>query len=672
MWNKFKRVISFMLAVILCLTQSITALADAEIGADPPPTINKPTNNPNYNASTKHPTFKAYGFRITMTSPQPIFDANVPILGDTYTMQDVEDQRNLIADISNTRYWMPGNNGINLYTGNIAGWAPNNQYVYSATDILYSTRPSIKVTNESMPVENPVAWMIWNSEGITDRTENRPNYYQPLYEKVFDQAGAGNPDQWFADMRAIYNSGLAQAGSMGSCVADPKTFITQLIGKGGRYLPQNFQRATWDTDSPASETNDPYLKVQWSRMGHLAMCIMLTWAAQDIGDVTAYQTYSKITANWVATGMNDQHMPIIMIEATVDHNYLGDTSGPDYFSTLPAMLQTSFLGNAVADKLYTKWPDDCYGDIEKAILWATNGLTPQGSGAAFLMHGLGWYPSNGVKMPATGSYASDPRAYFKLIGPQTDITKNYSYFVAWTYASNGTPPPDNDTNNQSAMGSFTWKLTPDGVHDKTPAKEVNESSTIYELNISQDKYNANNYQKWNSVVRGDGVDCNKLRIRIYHVSENLAEEQMATKYARDAVKQKGAEVTAPINKVTVSPSGNITGFPAGTLTQLHNNTWSENLTDDQFLKIMKEATGLTYSETVAGRLVNGSTPEGVRVTYAVYVDYDIGCKDTGEKYQLSNDQAEWVEYRSIPGTYVFQSGAPEGGNIENNQARKDK
>ena len=115
------------------------------------------------------------------------------------------------------------------------------------------------------------------------------------------------------------------------------------------------------------------------------------------------------------------------------------------------------------------------------------------------------------------------------------------------------------------MGSFTWKLTPDGVHDKTPEKEVNESSTIYELNISQDNYNANNYQKWNSVVRADGIDCNKLRIRIYHISENLAEEQPATKYARDSVKQKGAEVTTPINKVTISPTGNITGFPAGTI-----------------------------------------------------------------------------------------------------------
>ena len=648
-----------MLAVLICLTQSITALADAEIGATKPPTFEKPTNNSKFNAGKVNATFKAYGFRITMTSPQPIFDANVPILGDTYTMQEVEDQRALIADISNTRYWTPGTNGLNLYTGIIVGSKPENRYTIDASSIDYNRSPSIKVDNESMPVENPVAWMIWDSEGITDRTPNRPNYYKPLYDKIIDQAAAGNPGQWFADMRAIYNSGLAQAGSMGPCVSDPVTFITQLIGKGGKTLPQNFQRATWDTESPASATSDPYLKVQWSRMGHLAMCVMLTWAAQDFGDAYTYDTFAKITAGWVSSGMNDTNMPIIMIEATADHNYFGEQKGPDYFSTLPAMLQTAFLGNAVAEKLYSTWPDDCYGDIEKAILWATEGLTPQGQGSAWLMHGLGWYPSNGVKMPATGNYASSPREYFKLIGPQKDITKNYSYFVAWTYASNGTPPPP-PPGTQNTMGSFTWKLTPDGVHDKTPAKEVNESSTIYELNISQDKYNANNYQKWNSVVRGDGVDCNKLRIRIYHVSENLAEEQMATKYARDAVKQKGADVTTPINKVTVSPSGNITGFPAGTLTQLHNNTWSENLTDDQFLKIMKEATGLTYSETVAGRLVNGSTPEGVRVTYAVYVDYDIGCKDTGEKYQLSNDQAEWVEYRSIPGVYTFESDSPDG------------
>ena len=102
-------------------------------------------------------------------------------------------------------------------------------------------------------------------------------------------------------------------------------------------------------------------------------------------------------------------------------------------------------------------------------------------------------------------------------------------------------PPPPDTDEENAFGSFTWKLTPDGVHDKTPEKEVNESSTIYDLNISQDKYNANNYSQWKQVVYGDNTDCNKLRIRIYHISENLAEEQPATKYARDAVKQKGAD-----------------------------------------------------------------------------------------------------------------------------------
>lgn len=42
-----------MLAVILCLTQSITALADAEIGAGPPPTIGSPVNNPNYTTYVK-------------------------------------------------------------------------------------------------------------------------------------------------------------------------------------------------------------------------------------------------------------------------------------------------------------------------------------------------------------------------------------------------------------------------------------------------------------------------------------------------------------------------------------------------------------------------------------------------------------------------------------------
>ena len=395
----------------------------------------------------------------------------------------------------------------------------------------------------------------------------------------------------------------------------------------------------------------------WSRIGLVAADTVVALAAERAGDTFTATKMRDSIYSWVSSDYASSNMAILMVESTQGNNVDGNTAGPVDFITLPASLELAYPGKGAQEILYKKWPDDVQGDTNKAIVLSSQGEAAQKVGIGALKQGVSGYANQGVWID--GMMSGQPRNYLKTLRPYANVPGAYGYFINWTYWTDELPPPPDG--NDNTKGSFTWKLTPDGVHDKTPNKEVNESSTIYELNISQDKVNHNNYNtEWVPAVRGDNSDCNKLRIRIYHISENLAEEQPATKYARDSVKQKGAEVTTPINKVTISPTGNITGFPAGTITELHNNTWSQNLTDDQFLKIMKEATGLTYSETVAGRLVNGSTPEGVRVTYAVYVDYDIGCKDTGERHQLSNDQAEWVEYRSIPGTYTFESDSPDG------------
>lgn len=296
------------------------------------------------------------------------------------------------------------------------------------------------------------------------------------------------------------------------------------------------------------------------------MCLQLAWAAKDIGDVYTYETFINKTAAWVSSGFQVDLMPIIMVEATQAFNLDNNTRGGETFNTLPSTLSFAYRGQGIAEKLFLPWAEGAKDNTTQAIMDATGGQAPSEFGQKVMGQGMNGYPMNGQWHDI--GHGPRPtwhdRNLLKRVGPQDDLTKNYGYFVNWTYLSGMTPPPP-DTDEENAFGSFTWKLTPDGVHDKTPEKEVNESSTIYELNISQDNYNANNYQKWNSVVRADGIDCNKLRIRIYHISENLAEEQPATKYARDSVKQKGAEVTTPINKVTISPTGNITGFPAGTI-----------------------------------------------------------------------------------------------------------
>lgn len=641
-----KRLVSFILALVLTMALPLYTYADNS-GVDGPPggliipsKGGKPGGVPVYNE---------YGFRITLADATPILDANVPSLPETFTIDDLNREYDQIKEITKTRYWEPGSYGLNFYSQALMTNRP--AFVKDSTIPAYEIRPGIKMDRaDSQKAENDLAWMMWSTPEGTGRTPNMKPYTEAVYNAVFDQALAGDPGTWSDTIRQHYDNA---GGSL------PVSFVKSVVGNGAGIV-NAFSYATWSTHEPNCDPGNAYQRVLWSQLGHLAMCLQLAWAAKDVGDTYTYANFINKTAAWVSSGFRTDLMPIIMVETTQAFNVDNNSQGIESFNTLPSTLAFAYRGQGVAEKLFLPWAEGANDNTTQAIIDATGGIAPEGFGTSVMGQGLNGYPANGQWYDI--GHGPKPswhdRNLLKRVGPQTDLSKNYGYFVNWTYLSGMTPPPNTDNNN--TLGSFTWKLTPAGVHDKTPEKEVNASSTIYELNISQNNYNANNYQKWNSVVHADGIDCNKLRIRIYHISENLAEEQPATKYARDSVKQKGAEVTTPINKVTVNPTGNITGFPAGTITELHNNTWSQNLTDDQFLKIMKEATGLTYSETVAGRLVNGSTPEGVRVTYAVYVDYDIGCKDTGEKYQLSNDQAEWVEYRSIPGTYTFESDSPDG------------
>lgn len=643
---RIKRLVSFILALVLTMSLPLYTYADNSGVDGPPEGLIIPSKG---GTPGGVPVFNEYGFRITLADATPILDANVPSLPETFTIDDLNREYDQIKEITKTRYWEPGPYGLNFYSQALMTKRP--AFVKDSTIPAYEIRPGIEMDRAgSQKAENDLAWMMWNTPEGTDRTPNMKPYTEAVYNAVLDQALAGDPGTWSDTIRQHYDN----AGG-----SPPVSFVKSVVGKGAGIV-KAFSYATWSTHEPNCDPGNAYQRVLWSQLGHLAMCLQLAWAAKDIGDTYTYANFINKTAAWVSSGFRTDLMPIIMVEATQAFNVDNNSQGIESFNTLPSTLAFAYRGQGVAEKLFLPWAEGANDNTTQAIIDATGGIAPEGFGTSVMGQGLNGYPANGQWYDiGHGPRPSwHDRNLLKIVGPQTDLSKNYGYFVNWTYLSGMTPPPNTDNNN--TLGSFTWKLTPAGVHDKTPEKEVNASSTIYELNISQDNYNANNYQKWNSVVRADGIDCNKLRIRIYHISENLAEEQPATKYARDSVKQKGAEVTTPVNKVTISPTGNITGFPAGTITELHNNTWSQNLTDDQFLKIMKEATGLTYSETVAGRLVNGSTPEGVRVTYAVYVDYDIGCKDTGERHQLSNDQAEWVEYRSIPGTYTFESDSPDG------------
>lgn len=649
MMVSIKRSLVYILAVLLAISQPVAALADTLPGGIQGGGTHRPgPSNPGYKPD--YSSFMEYGYRVTITDPQPIMGAGgLGKLPEKYTVDDLNRQFDEIAKLSTELYWDSGPFGLNFYTGN-AGMGSVRFLSTSVGSVIntdYARGILLDGATPNTQLNNNLAFMLWDTPDGWDRTQGVPDY-NPELSKLFTGEGARGYDAagWFEAVKQYYSPDAALVQ------------VKQLMGNGnGPGIAEAFPYFTWSSRSDVADPGNAYQKVLWSRIGLVAADTQFALAAERIGDTYTANAMRDAIYTWVASDYESSNMAVLEVECTHANNVDGDDQGPADFITLPASVYLAYPETGAEQLLFTHWPEDVRGDTNKAVTWVSTGHQAEKTGVGALRQGISGYGNNGIwidKVPSNGA-----RNYLKQLQPYKNIPGAYGYFVNWTYWTDELPPPPN-TDEENAFGSFTWKLTPDGVHDKTPEKEVNESSTIYDLNISQDKYNANNYSQWKQVVYGDNTDCNKLRIRIYHISENLAEEQPATKYARDSVKQKGAEVTTPVNKVTVSPTGNITGFPAGTITELHNNTWSQNLTDDQFLKIMKEATGLTYSETVAGRLVNGSTPEGVRVTYAVYVDYDIGCKDTGERHQLSNDQAEWVEYRSIPGTYTFESDSPDG------------
>lgn len=102
--------LSGVLAGLLVITNPLTALADTPGGGQ---SANLPVITPGGSGYTPSAgIFRDYGFRVTITTNQPLKDANIPILYGNYTDEDIIKQRTDIENITRTRYWEPGNYGI--------------------------------------------------------------------------------------------------------------------------------------------------------------------------------------------------------------------------------------------------------------------------------------------------------------------------------------------------------------------------------------------------------------------------------------------------------------------------------------------------------------------------------------------------------------------------------
>lgn len=553
-----KRFVAFTLAFALAVISPLSALAETPGGGSGIGVIPTP-NSTSAGYKADHGTYKDMGYRVTITTCDPILEENIQPLGGAYSKEDIKAKRKEIEDINRQRYWEPGNHGIYF-------WANMRQKAVAPHLGIATSEPGNGKNINGQRIEmvkgdiavgqdyNQLAWLCWKTPDNWQRTPNTPAYNAEVYNIIVQgNANYANGGDWLFDIRQKYIA----AG----CDNNIKGRLTNVVSRG-TTTADNFRNFSWDTDitDTGGETTAQQL-VMWSFTGYLTMLIQFAWLAQDIGDTATYEEFEKAIWSWVTSGYDPRSMPILEIEACAELDATGAPTNNNrniQLQTIPYILNNMY-GTHMSALLYSKWPDNCRDNATEAIRQFAGDKAP----VDFWMvsEALGFYVTGGI----VKTHHTD-RAYCRKLWPTTDSggQKTFGYMVCYTYFADITP--NDDPGGHSTMGSFTWKLTPDGVHDKTPEKEVNESSTIYELNISQDNYNANNYKKWETAVYTDGIDCNKLRIRIYHISENLAEEQPATKYARDSVKQKGAEVTTPINKVTVSPTGNITGFPAGTIT----------------------------------------------------------------------------------------------------------
>lgn len=640
-----KRIISFILSVLLILQVPITAYADSPgvtQGVNPSPY--RPGNS-NWNPTGS--TWNDWGMRVTFTKASPISEEGISKLTGNYTVDDLANQRTQIMNINKSRYWESGDFGI-YYWGNrrslndirpgLGVASTTDKFALGSTLQVMSKTPT-SVTDQ----DNLLAWMCWEGvDGVTSWPEGT-QFSQELYDIIVGgDSNYSNGDDWLYDIKQKF---LACRGK-----ADYQSRLLKLISNGNGTV-DNLRAYTWDTMNYDGATAQQ--KALWSFVGYITTLIQFAWVAQDTGNTDTYNAMRDMIWSWVCSGYDGYMMPILMIETC---SSVSDNGGPEpinssnvLLATLPYQLNEEY-GTDSSPVFFSKWPDGV-NSTQAAVQYVAGNKPLASGGTGRLAQGLGYTYDAGlyeVRYP--------DRAFYTLFSPVDGGEKVwYGYILGYTYCIDnpaGTPTgggPDGST----AKGSFTWDLKPKGVIDKTPAKEINESSTIYNLNISQAGYNHNNYAQWETWVRSDSENCNKIRINIYHVAESLPKDKKSTVYTYGQVKSAGKPVTTPLDRVTPG-DGIIGGLPPG-VSKVIKNGEEVTVSDDELLTLLKTGTGLTYTENIGGPV----DPDGIRVTYEIYIDVKVGC-NKGKWEPLSNTQTEFVEYRSEPGTYTWISDDPTG------------
>lgn len=641
-----KRIISFILCVLLAVQAPIVAFADTpgiSGGADSIPVPGSPGTGKEYGAAV----WNDWGFRVTMTTAKPIIESGIQKLSGNYSIGDVEDQRNRVENILVNRYWEPGDFGIYFY-GNRNQGAPVPALAIATTQPGegYNIANTVATMQSKESVDqyyNRLAWTCWLNPEVQNRGSNVPPYSEMLYNiLVGNGVDYANGDDWIYHVMTNY---YALAGETDDSF---KERMRNVIGTGPDTA-NNIRNFSWDTTLNGGTAQQ---QVFWSFVGHLTMCIQFAWYAKQTGNQKTYESMRDILYAYYVSDYDADLMPVLEIEACSNVTVTGRSTwdrNNSMLTTLPYQLNEEY-GTDSSPQLFAEWPEGI-NSTEDMVRTIAGAKTVASGGTLRLGQGLG-YVYNGGRKVISGA----DRKFYELLKPTEKNLNNVGYLVAFCYYVDnpgGTPTGGGGPDGSTAKGSFTWDLKPKGVIDKTPAKEINESSTIYNLNISQAGYNHNNYAQWETWVRSDSENCNKIRINIYHVAESLPKDKKSTVYTYGQVKSTGKPVTTPLDRVTPG-DGIIGGLPPG-VSKVIKNGEEVTVSDDELLTLLKTGTGLTYTENIGGPV----DPDGIRVTYEIYIDVKVGC-NKGKWEPLSNTQTEFVEYRSEPGTYTWISDDPTG------------
>lgn len=640
----YRRVVASLLLCIMVITTPLQVLAETPGSSG---AANIPMTKPGGSGfKGTEPIFRDYGFRVTFGSSAPM-DGVVERLTGAYTDADLDAQREKIMNINKTRYWEPGNAGLYFWRGLNRNIKPNrgifNSTTFNGSHGIANFRQTM-VDSTVTAGDNQLAWLCYpgieglprgQGEGVTV-----PECDDEIRKIIIGaDTNYSNVDDWLYHLKTLTMQRLPGY--------DYKSLLTRMISNGNNTV-LNIQKFSWDTTLYTDAGVSPQDRAEWSRIGYITMLIQFAWFAKDIGDTTTYDDMKNAIWSWVCSDYDQSTMPILCVEACQEVSVDGTPTAANdncLLVTMPFTLSAMY-GTHMSAALFDGWADGM--TTQQAIVQATNFAAPDN--IRYVSQGLGYYVTNGVAIPK-----DEDRKFHQLLKPVTNNNDYYGYVIGYTYSADcpgfdDDDDPHNHNNNVKVPGSFTWKLKPRGIHDLTPNEEVNESSTVYEINMSQNGVNQNNYKSWESYVNGQGRDRNKIKINIFRISEPLPDDKMATEYKRGQITSGGQSILNPVDRVVL---GDLTIDNVPVIGNLKAGEESRELTNVEMLQILRDATGMAYNETIAGPIKDN----GIRVSYAVTIDVKVG---DNAWQPFDNNQQDYVEYRSQPGTYTFKSDAPDG------------